>query len=53
MFLVNEGVRNESAFLSKEKYGRFILNLVVSEWKNKGQTNMDTESCGRFVEREH
>lgn len=27
----------------------FALELVVSGWKNKGQTDIDTESCGRFA----
>lgn len=37
-------------FVKGEKRVYFILQLVVSGWKNKGQTNMDIDSYGRFVE---
>ena len=30
----------------------FVLEVVVSGWKNKGQTTMSTEICGRFVKSE-
>lgn len=29
----------------------FVPERLVSEWKNKGQTNINTESCGRFIKR--
>ena len=40
----------EKYFVKGKKF--FDLELVVFGWKNKGQTNMDTESFRRFVKKE-
>ena len=33
-----------NCILLREKKVIFVLELIVSRWKNKGQTNMNTES---------
>ena len=33
----------------KGKESDFVLNLVISKWGKKGQTNKDIKHCKRFV----
>ena len=43
----------EISLLREKRENNFVPELVVSGWgKNKGQTNIDTESDERFVEKE-
>ena len=44
-------MRNGVAFIKKRKY--VCLVACCSGWKNKGQTNMDTESDTRCVGNGH
>ena len=52
MCVFSKGRYEEWTYILLRGRNNFVLELIVSGWKNKDQTNMNTEIHGRFVKRE-